>query len=196
MKLKIACLMALVVMAFSTEIMAAGSSKATSHGVLLDNLSSTAETGCVNSSKLSNMATPVDLYRGVAACIKEENYSNGAFLFAMAGVYGHYDIQRVEDRTGHQAIMVMLMGVLGGLDEISREKLSAEAQKMLDHPDNLRITCNEIMRLGAPGFYPSYMVNHGLKAFMGAEKSGLIQNFDAKSAWQKALVSYLHCPEK
>lgn len=159
------------------------------------NLAATAEIGCAKSAKLSNTATPVDLYRGVAVCIKDENYADSAFLFALAGVYGRFDTFRVADRTAHQAMTVMVMGVLGGLDEARKEKFSAAVQKLVGSPDGLRATCKEARRIGAPAYHPAYMINHGIKAFSGgAGKNGLVEPFDAKAAWVKALDSYLHCP--
>ena len=53
----------------------------------------------------------------------------------------------------------------------------------------------QIERIGAPDYYPRYMVQHGMQAFLISDGSdGLVKDFDAPAAWKQALDSYLHCP--
>lgn len=188
------CLVALILLVGSGGGVASETPRITNYETR-GNLAATAEVGCAKSTRLVNTNTPVDLYRGLVVCIKDENYEDGAFLFALGGVYGRFDTFRVADRTAHQAMTVMKMGVLGGLDEARKEKFSAAVQKLVGTPDGLRATCTEIRRIGVPAYHPAYMINHGIKAFSGGVgKNGLVEDFDAKAAWEKALDSYLHCP--
>lgn len=160
------------------------------------NLASTNEVGCANSSTLSNKFTPADLYRGVNTCLKDDNYRDGVFLFALAGVYGRFDTFRVKDKTAHQAITVLMMNTLGSLDKTKSEFIKSELKKVSGNPNKLQEMCTEIKRIGVPNYHPQYMIQHGMNAFTGGNSnSGLVDSFDANAAWVKALDSYLHCPD-
>lgn len=160
------------------------------------NLVSTNEVGCTNSSTLSNKFTPADLYRGVTSCLKNDNYRDGVFLFALAGVYGRFDTFRVKDKTAHQAITVLQMDTLGPLDKAKHESIKSEFRKVSGNPNSLQEMCTEIKRIGIPSYHPQYMIQHGMNAFIGGNSNnGLVDNFDANAAWIKALDSYLHCPD-
>lgn len=171
-----------------------------SHAINIEapgNLAVTHDIGCASSSKLINKYTPADLYRGLAACIQNNNFKDGAFLFAIAGVYGRFDTFRVADKSAHQAISVLQMNTLTTLDKAKRDSLSAEVKKFASDPAKLQTTCNKIRKIGSPDYHPRYMIQHGMSAFTGgAANNGLIENFNVKDAWEKALDSYLHCPKK
>jgi hypothetical protein len=156
---------------------------------------STFNLGCITSKELQTKYSPVDLYQAMSQCVKMSQYNEAAFLFAAAGVYGRFDAQRVSDSTAHQAASFLQMQ--------AREEMSIEENKTLDDtlnqtlgtPAGLELTCKEIARVGTPTYYPSYMIQHGMGAFVGSESSdALVIDFDAKTALKNALVSYLECP--
>jgi hypothetical protein len=80
--------------------------------------------------------------------------------------------------------------------------LIKELNKTLGNKNKLPMVCTKIKLIGAPDYYPEYMINHGLRAFPGQSKAdskqpagnGLIIDFSAKDAWEKSLDIYLHCP--
>jgi hypothetical protein len=68
-------------------------------------------------------------------------------------------------------------------------------KKTAGNPDGLAALCKEVARIGPPGYYPRYMIQHGMGAFLktGGD-DGLVKDFDAKAAWKNSLDTYLHCP--
>lgn len=158
------------------------------------NLISTYDIGCADVSKLNNKLTPADLYRGMSICLQHNNFRDGAFLFALAGVYGRYDTYRVSDTTAHQATAALQVRTLGPVGQVKLASLQAEVAKLIQEPKDLRITCNKIKKIGPPTYYPKYMVQHGMKAIIDrATNNGLVAKFDSSSAWGNALASYIHC---
>jgi hypothetical protein len=159
------------------------------------NLEVTHDIGCVDSGELKNVYSAADLYKGLAKCINDEAYERGVLLFAMAGVYGRYDTLRVADQTAHQATTVLGMTYLQPLDEARRLAFQAKMKEILGTPDGLERVCSELRKIGAPAYFPSYMIQHGMGAVLGDTSKGLlIDGFDSESAWKKSLDSYLHCP--
>lgn len=185
----------LLLLAVNAVALASGTPNVTNF-VASGNLQSTHDIGCAKSSKITSRYSPADLYRGLAVCVTNDNFKDGAFLFALAGVYGRFDALRVSDTSAHQAVGVLKMQTLGSVDTAKREALSSEVKKMVGDSENLRITCNKIKKIGAPTYHPVYMIQHGMKAFTGAATNrGLVVDFDSRAAWESALESYLHCPK-
>ena len=56
--------------------------------------------------------------------------------------------------------------------------------------------CSMMKTLGAPNYYPKYMILHGMNAFLGIEGDGLKPNFDADREWEKILRNDLSCKDK
>lgn len=158
------------------------------------NLLSSYDIGCADISKLSNKLTPADLYRGMSVCLQKNNFRDGAFLFALAGVYGRYDTYRVSDATAHQATAALQVRTLGPVGQVKLASLRAEVARLIQEPKDLRVTCNKIKKIGRPDYYPKYMIQHGMKAIIdGPGNNGLVSKFDGNSAWGKALTDYIRC---
>jgi hypothetical protein len=159
------------------------------------NLESTNDVGCVGPARLQNKYTPPDLYRALGRCLQQEKYREAAFLFALAGVYGRYDTQRVADRTAHQAIAVLRMQTFAPLSKDKEDGFKKTLQESLGSPGGLAAACREITRIGPPDYHPRYMIQHGMGAFLkDGPSDGLVTGFDAPAAWKRSLESFLHCP--
>lgn len=159
------------------------------------NLQAQAPVGCVELSEVSNRNTPADLFPGVQACMEKGEFRKAAKLFALAGAYGRLDQQRVADRSAHQAVTVLKMKHLGGFPKDDAKALTQGIMAIADDPKALGAMCTEIRALGPPAYYPAYMVQHGMGAFLGHGASGPIRaDFRMDDAWEKALDGYLHCP--
>ena len=188
-----ACLLALTIPACAVD---PGAQPTIHNHEAPGNLESKYDLDCIAASQVKNQYTPTDLYQAMAKCITDGKYQDGAFLFALAGVYGRFDILRVEDSTAHQAITVALMQALGPLDQDKRTAFQ-EGIKTAFLPENLAAMCKKVERIGPPGYFPRYMIQHGMNAFYNNDGGdGLVKDFDAKAAWQQSLTSYLHCPER
>lgn len=159
------------------------------------NLEVTHDIGCADSGGLKNVYSPADLYQGLARCIGDGNYERGVLLFALAGVYGRYDTLRVADETAHQATTVLRMTYLDSFDEAKKLAFLGKLKEVLGTPDGLKNICSEVRRIGAPAYFPRYMIQHGMGAVLDdIPKDGLVAGFDPESGWETSLDSYLHCP--
>jgi len=159
------------------------------------NLESTQDIGCVPISDLKNTYTPPDLFKGMVECLDQDNYSSAIFFFALAGTYAYYDTLRVADSTAYDALSVLIQQSLVSLNSTQKDAFQQEFQKTFGNPDNLPALCDELMRIGAPQYYPRYMIQHGMNAFAGGNSSDeLVKGFDSDTAWIKSLDEYIHCP--
>jgi hypothetical protein len=157
------------------------------------NLQSLKTVGCVGVSELTNQHTPADIYPGVRKCIDAGEFERAGQLFFVAGVFGRFDTLRVADQTAHQAISVLRTNNLGNIDE-ERQKAFQESLKDRYGPGSPELAglCGELRRMGPPAYHPTYMLQHGMRAFTGAG-GGLTQDFDPNKAWASVLDSYMHC---
>jgi len=159
------------------------------------NLESTHSIGCEKTSDLRNIYTPPDLYNGMLKCLDEGDSSSAVYFFALAGTYSYFDMLRVSDRSAHQAHIVLLQRSMGSLEQSKKDMLWEELNMTIGNKDRLPVVCTEVMRIGAPQYYPRYMIQHGLDAVLGERSDdGLIKDFDPAAAWKEALRGYLHCP--
>ncbi len=162
------------------------------------NLEVTHQLGCVGFPELSNKYTPADLYFGLAQCFRSENYELGSHLFVLAGVYATFDKLRVADGSAHQAHTVLLMRAMEGVPQEGKDRMmSALKASLTKGSPELNETCQVVRKIGAPDYFPRYMIQHGIKAFTGAQPhQGLVPEFKSASAWEESLTSYLHCESK
>lgn len=159
------------------------------------NLESTHSVGCIDIKKLNNKYTPADLYPAVVKCVKESDYDNAFALFMMAGVYGYFDEERVTDKSAHQAKAVLIMNNMSTLTNEEREIWKKEmGSNLAENSPKLAQVCSEIKQIGYPEYYPSYMIQHGISAFTGSNKTPLKTDFNPGETWKKALTDFLHCP--
>ncbi len=160
------------------------------------NLESPNPCGCVELSKVMNEHNPADILNGMGKCIELEDFEKAAKLFAIAGVYGKYDTYRVKDKSAHQALLVLQQNILLNINETDKEKMISNLNKLLKKDsEELNNVCQAIQQVGIPKYYPKYMVQHGIQAFLNKEGNGLIEEFDSEESWNLALKNYLHCGE-
>lgn len=149
---------------------------------------------CVDLSEVTNKKTPADILIGMRECIELKEFEKAAQLFAIAGVYGKYDTYRVKDKTAHQVTSILQEIILFDVDEKVKEDLVVNLQKYLKaDSEELNNVCSQIQQIGAPKYYPRYMVQHGIQAFTNSEKNSLVKNFKSKESFDLALKEYLHC---
>ena len=162
------------------------------------NLEVTNDLDCQGLDDLSDQYTPADLYAATAKCFGQEDYDSAAQLFALAGTYGMFDQQRVADKSAHQAIQMMQSQLFQSSSPENKSKLRDNfVEHLSPGTPQLARVCDQIREIGAPDYFPRYMIQHGIRAF-GPEQPnrGLIDDFSADKAWETALTTYLHCPTK
>lgn len=154
------------------------------------NLESTKPLKCVKLDKVSNQNSPADIFIGFSACLKKEKYDEASNLYLAAMSYGLYDTKRVADESAHQAIGVLRINHLGGLGEKEAENLQ-EALK--SNTEDMSKFCKAIKSIGKPEYHPSYMIQHGMGAFIKKSGNGIVEGFDSDKAWDEVLTEYVKC---
>lgn len=150
--------------------------------------------GCVPVSAVTNKHTPADIYPGVADCVKAGDYEKATQLFAVAGTFGRFDQLRVSDRSARQAIRALQINAFADLTEEQRENFKKVMLPMLQvGSSGLSSLCSTIGRIGPPDYVPSYMIQHGMGAFLGRSDSGLDRDFEPGKGWKESLSGYIHC---
>ena len=150
---------------------------------------------CLDKSKLNSKLSPFDLWKSIATCISSENYDQGVFIYAMAGAFGRFDTLRVADKSGHQAAKALPMLVFGSLPKDKVAAFQAHVQQTLGNESTRKTYCAEIESFGPPDYFPSYMIQHGLGAFTGANSNKpFVVPFEPKVVWPEAVKEYLLCP--
>lgn len=159
------------------------------------NLQSNATLGCVRLSAVTGKHTPADIYPGVAACIKAGDFEKAAPLYLVAGVFGRFDKLRVSDRTAHQAVTVLQRNDFADLTQDQRESffMNYLQPRLEKGSSSLAALCAAVDRVGPPDYFPNYMIQHGMGAYLGRSDGGLVQGFDPDKGWQDSLSGYLHC---
>jgi hypothetical protein len=156
------------------------------------NLESRNPVACVDINGISNKNTPADIFIGFEKCLGISNYQNSSELYLAALAYGLFDSKRVEDKTAHQAISVLRLKYLNGLNNDTTKNFKLELKKTTE---NISTICNSLKKLGAPDYYPNYMIKHGMGAFLGNKsRDGLVSDFDSSKAWEDVLKNYVKCP--
>jgi TPR repeat protein len=162
-----------------------------------------ASVGCIGRDKVNSQLTPVELYKDAASCIDQQKYDDGLFLFSLAGAYGRFDILRVKDATAHGVV-----GFLPGMffNQLDKAKVAAfqDRVKQMNGNDALKAKyCSDLESMSPPGYFPTYMISHGMAAYgnaMGVALAGanpgdnpLVSPFEAAKAWKQAVDDYSQC---
>lgn len=141
--------------------------------------------------------TPPDLYKGVSVCLKNQKYDMAAQLFVVAGLYYRFDGERIKDRTAAQGGRVLIMQTFATVQQDVKTNFGAALDRLLKNQDQLAALCGQIRVIGAPNYFPRYMVLHGIAAFTKADPltNALVESFDAPATWLRLLDNQIHCPK-
>jgi len=150
---------------------------------------------CLDKTRLTNKMSPVDLWKGIGGCISSGRYDDGVFMFALAGSFGSFDMQRVADKSGHQVVQILPMAVYASLPQDKVSAFQSLVSKTLEDETKRLLYCKEVARIGPPDYFPTYMVQHGIGSFTDANQAqSLVVPFNAEAAWSSAVKQYLLCP--
>ncbi|MFT4172806.1 MAG: hypothetical protein QM639_09625 [Rhodocyclaceae bacterium] len=183
-----------LVFAISVSVCAPASAQVTNH-VAPGNLQARSDLGCLKAEALRNTYTAADLYRSDVDCVKQNDLESAVYVSALAGVYGRYESMRVADQSAHQAQTVLTLNFANALTDEQKAQFRAHLSAAASDPSGLTRLCGRIREVGPPDYHPTYMIQHGMGAFVGRQGNGLVPDFDGAAAWEKALDTYLHCPK-
>ena len=138
--------------------------------------------------EITSQHNPVDLFQLVRTLIEQKKYDEGAVAYFVAMAYGFYDTLRVEDKSAHQAIVVLRMDASDGFSESQINDFQSSITKLLENEKRI---LDELNKIGKPSYHPKYMIQHGMGAFTGNKsKDGLIPDFDSDKAWKEVLAGF------
>ena len=158
------------------------------------NLESKNPVACVPAHEVAPSQTPADIVQGVKECIQQESYDSAADLLLLADVYGSFDRSRVSDPTAHQAMVVLRMQAFELLEAEAREVFVEHLQSLVaEGSDKHRAFCADVRAVGAPEYFPRYMIQHGMDAFLSSGGDPLVDGFDGAAEWERLLADYLKC---
>jgi hypothetical protein len=180
---------------FSTSVMAQSPAPDVINHQAPGSLETTQPLSCVGLAAIKSSHTPPDIFHGVVECSTQQRTADMISMYMLANMYARFDTFRVSDKTAHQAVTVMQMGLGEQLGEEGKSHFFTALQAAVDNPATLAATCTQIRRIGPPEYHPSYMIQHGMGAFIGNQGDGLEANFDSAAIWQRLLTDYLKCGE-
>lgn len=155
------------------------------------NLKPTHDLDCLRIDQVRNIYTPADLMVSHDKCIQARRYEDALTLLLIAGTYSRFDVERVADQTSHDAMQAMEADDPPVLETRQHMDPIIAKYKAPNSPEMAKF-CVAIKRIGAPDYYPAYMIDHGMGAALG-RSNGLVADFDAQKGWKDALSSYMHC---
>ena len=150
--------------------------------------------GCIPLGMTKNILTPPDLFKRVSACIAQENYDEAARLYALAGIYSIFDVQRIADKRAVRERKVLIASTFSAISS-DRKTRFAEAQKRLERNPASRVKlCTDVKRIGMPGYFPNYLTtyNRSTPANTGSQQM-LMRNFNPEKEWKTLRTLYLGC---
>jgi len=151
-----------------------------------DNFQVTNILKCIDLDLVQNTYTPADLFSASVDCANNNNAEKAARLFLFARIYGSYDMNRVEDNTAHQSIMVLVQQSFSAMGSNADAVELEINDNLIGKPDNFKNFCSSVKNVGKPNYYPTYMISHGMSAMTGTS-DGLIKGFDGDKTWLKTL---------
>lgn len=173
----------------STSTQSTATQPTVTHYQTKGNLSHSQPLGCASLKQISSNNNPVDIFSGAYRCIEAGKYAEAADMYYVAMNFGYFDKERVADSTAHQAISVLRMNIFGGLSEQQKSAFQSAVKAV-----NTESICAGLAQTGKPTYKPTYMIQHGMSAFLGqSTKDGLVENFDATTAWNKTISTLADC---
>src|SRR5690606_5766422 len=131
-----------------------------------------------SATEVTTNSTAADVAAGAKACASSREYDAAAELFMVASAFAYFDTQRVVDETAHEAVGVLPIKAFGELAEERLERV-IEAIEVLDQNLVRKETiCAHLRNSKPPTYIPTYMIAHGMNAFMDSQAEPLVEDFD------------------
>ena len=158
------------------------------------NLAPSVDPGCVTMAAADPRLSPPDLALGVLACGKAGNWDVAAELYVLMLLRSDFDARRVADTTAHQAGLVLTTQLNDGQSEADRASLGDAITRYADpEPAQRAALCKAAVASGVPRHDPSWMIQHGMGAFLGSEGDGLVPGFDPAATWAAVMRETVIC---
>lgn len=188
---------ALIVVASALSFAASGqqppSSPAVTNYEAPGNLQSTHALGCISPDQILDTYTPADLYPAAAACIINNRTEDGIYLYVVAGAYSRYDALRVTDKTAYDAPVLLRLRSFRPVGVERMKQFDAQVLSFLQNDTKHVVLCQKVLHLGPPKYFPRYMTQHGMGAFLSPQGSNQVQDIDPAISWLVVIKDYVKC---
>lgn len=157
------------------------------------NLDSRYALGCITPDRISSTYTPADLYPAVADCIRQDRAEDAIVLYVVSGAYSLYDMLRVTDKSAHDAPALLRTHAFRPIGEQRMKEFSPKIVAYLQNEATHNDLCGKLLNLGPPRYFPSYMTQHGMDAFLAPDASKAVGDIDPAAAWLAVMSDYAKC---
>lgn len=160
-------------------------------------LAPTQDLGCIGLDQVKAQDTSADLFNAIFECIEAGRFDAAAALFLVATTYAAFDSRRVADSSARDGGSVQARELSAKQTQAQRASLGVALEAVL-RPDAVATGCAALVKIGAPDYFPRYLVLHGIGAVVNPnidEKTALVANFDRDAAWIELLRTFVKCPE-
>lgn len=151
-------------------------------------------TECLDVKMATTSKTPLDLWRSIPTCAKQDQYEQAIFMFGLAGALGVFDSMRIEDVSVRQVTKILPMGGMSAMGDEKSQQFQKQVQQKFGDSDKRREFCNAYKSMPVPVYFPEYMLNHGLSRSTGKSAEPFVAGFNAAQAWPQAIDTYMQCP--
>jgi hypothetical protein len=127
---------------------------------------------------------PVDIAALARKKLEEGEYDEAFEAATIAAAYGTYDTRRVADKSAHQGMAIIMRSIISGLPEDKQAALIGRLETV-----DKQAMFPLLKAVGKPSYHPSYMIQHGIRAFSGEqENNGIVPDFDEDKAWAETIT--------
>ena len=148
---------------------------------------------CLPLTQDSRALPPPQLYRSMLSCLHAGQAEPILPLYFLGTAYGRFDRMRVADDTAHQASSVLEMQLREALGEVDHDRFIGIITQLSADPAARAPLCQAVASICPPTYHPTWMISHGMGAFVGGDKPELVPDFDPAASWQAVLDNYLKC---
>ncbi len=85
------------------------------------------------------------------------------------------------------------MRAFQGIDAATLQRFEHALLASLQNDATHHALCRRLLHLGPPTYFPRYMVQHGMAAFVNPGANTLKTPFDAAAGWLGVMKHYAHC---
>ena len=149
--------------------------------------------GCLTKDQIINKYTPAVLFSSLAQCVRDKKYATAAILNYVAGAYGYFDAHRVADQSAGQVMRVLKMQAVSSIDMNLNEEFGEILRNYRSSGKVNSEICPYLKELGKPEYFPKYMVEYGLNAFINEDDSKVLLSVDQDKLWEDTLREYIKC---
>ncbi|GAB2180871.1 hypothetical protein DLREEDagrD3_10940 [Denitratisoma sp. agr-D3] len=143
--------------------------------------------GCVTMKEVTSEFNPPALLYAAKQCIKAQEYAKAWALLTTGYGFAYYDLKRLADKSTQGARTVLIMNTFADLTKEEREQSSRTSKEIQADPEQVKVYCAELTRIGPPSYEPQWAILHGIGAYQEPRNGHYLTNVDTKALWQEVL---------